>query len=324
MPTSATRSTAALLSRQIQLVCGKGGVGKSAVACALALHFVEQGHKTLLCQVDDPGDSHHRFLGLDPIPHDVTEVEPDLFVVNLNPEQALREYALMTLKFESVYATVFENPLVRRFLRFVPSLAELNMLGKIWFHAEERQGGADRPRFDRVVVDCPATGHGLGFLNVAQVVLDVSRAGPMAEKAKAMAATLRDPARTSLHVVTLPEEMPANETMELIEQVHQTNVAPLGMIAVNMVRDPLITPEASAALDALGTLNAPTQAQAGLHDVGDRRRVREALQAHQLQRLREYAADLPMIQLPLLLTTRFSRGELRRLAIHFERSGRPA
>ena len=97
--------------RQIHFVTGKGGVGKSLVSVALARRFVDAGDKTLLCQVH-ARDSHSSLLGIaGPVPDDLQEVAPGLMAVNLNPAQATREYALMTLKVEAIYKAVFENRL---------------------------------------------------------------------------------------------------------------------------------------------------------------------------------------------------------------------
>src|SRR5690349_8630613 len=118
---------ARLFERQLHFVSGKGGVGKSAVSVALALRFVGDGKKTLLVQVNAQ-DSHSRLLETAPITPELREVEKDLYVVNTTPADALREYALLTLKLELLYKAVFENPLTKTFLRFVPSMAELTML----------------------------------------------------------------------------------------------------------------------------------------------------------------------------------------------------
>lgn len=301
-----------LLGRQIHFVSGKGGVGKSAFACALALHFRERGDTVLLAQVN-AADSHQGLLGIDAVSDDVEEAEPGLFVVNTRPGQALREYALMTLKFEALYKAAFENRLTRQFLRFIPSLAELTMLGKLWFHAEEQRDDG-RPRFDRVVVDAPSTGHGLGFLRVSQIIRDIVRAGPMHEKTAEMARTFEDPARTALHVVTLPEEMPTNETLEFIAEARRTRAAPLGVLVINAVLRALLDERARTTVERLaGSATSSTGAAAALVDVLERRATREALVLEQIQRLVEAEREMPKLELPLLLTSSFGREEVELL-----------
>jgi anion-transporting ArsA/GET3 family ATPase len=304
------------LSRQLHFVSGKGGVGKSTVSCALALLFREQGHRVLLAQVHAPKDSHAHLLGWDEVPHEVEELEEGLFAVNATPENSLREYGLMTLKYEALYKVAFENRIMRSFLRFVPSLAELTMLGKLWFHAQEKRDDG-RPRFDRIVVDCPSTGHGLGFLRVSQIVRNVSRSGPLADKAAEMAAVIEAPERSALHVVTLPEDMPTNETLSFIAEVRRTGVAPLGHLMVNSVISPAFGPAVREELER-AVLAEPSDATSPaareLRGVVQRRLLRDELVTTQLERLREPDVGLDLIELPHLLRPSFGREEISLLA----------
>jgi anion-transporting ArsA/GET3 family ATPase len=291
-----------VLDRQLHYVCGKGGTGRSVVACALARAFARQGHRTLLAQANAP-DSHGPLLELkEPVGSEVREVERNFAVVDIEPAAAMKEYALMTLKFEAVYRTVFENRLTRAFLRFVPSLSELTIQGKIWFHCEDATGN---DRFDRVVVDCPATGHGIKLLRTAQVIRDASRVGPMAEKTEKMAALVADPARTAVHVVTLPEELPVNESFDLVAEVRRSAVAPLGMAVVNQLLPRLFDERCTAALGYLQQRPADDVALAHLFEVAGRRRQREAIERE--QRARVDALGLPVLELPHLFS-----GPLRR------------
>ena len=137
--------------------------------------------------------------------------------VNVTPHEAMREYGLMVLKFRTIYDAVFENRLVRYFLRVVPSLAELVMLGKILHEARAEERG--RPRWDLVIVDAPATGHAVQLLRVPAALVDTVPGGPLRHDAEWMQELLVDPARTSLAIVTLPEEMPVNEAIELDAEV---------------------------------------------------------------------------------------------------------
>lgn len=321
-PAPAPAPATDLFQRQIHFVSGKGGVGKSAVACALALWFRRQGLRVLLAQVN-AADSHAGLLGLPPVPDDVHQAEAGLFVVNTRPAQAMREYALMTLKFETLYRATFENRITRHFLRFIPSLAELTMLGKLWFHAEQRDEQG-RPLYERVVVDTAATGHGLGFVGVSQVIRDLVPIGPMHEKAKEMANTFEDAQRSALHIVTLPEAMPVQETLELVAEVRRRRVVPLGAALVNALPEPLVpealrtrlkaakTPLAGGSSPAAG--KEPGSAPDALIDVLTRRALREELAEGQLARLRSELSPLPLMTLPLLTAESFGRPQVEALA----------
>jgi anion-transporting ArsA/GET3 family ATPase len=287
-----------VLARQLHFVCGKGGVGKSVVACALARAFHDSGHSVLLVQVN-AADSHARLLASTPIGPELNEIEPRFTVVNATPAAALKEYALMTLRFEALYRTVFENRLTKAFLRFLPSLPELTMQGKIWHHAEERVN--ESARFERIVVDCPSTGHGLKFLRVARAIADASRVGPMADKTRLMRALVEDPRRTALHVVALPEELPVNEARDLVEQVRSQRTAPLGAVFLNQRLERMFDDDTERSLATARDIWSATgdRALAQLLDVADRRRGRERLEGEMRARLETLA--MPIVELPMLL-----------------------
>src|SRR5687767_13490541 len=135
----------ALHNKRLLVVSGKGGVGKSTVAASLGLSSARAGLKTLVCEVNAT-ERISTLLGHPPVGPDIAELEPNLFAVNVRPPEAMREYALMTLKFQSIYNAVFENRVVRYMLRFIPSVAELVLLGKILYHLQEEEDG--RPVWD--------------------------------------------------------------------------------------------------------------------------------------------------------------------------------
>src|SRR5262249_37549842 len=148
--------------------------------------------------------------------------------------------------------------------------------------------GDGRPRFDRIVVDCPSTGHGIKFLRVAQIVRDASRVGPMAEKTRMMADLVANPARTRLHIVALPEELPVNEARELVQQVRESRAAALGLVFFNQRLQRLFDDDAAAKIDAVstaaadldksGTVDRDDEALRDLVEVAKRRRQREQLE----------------------------------------------
>ena len=205
-----------LLDRRLLLVTGKGGVGKSTVAAALALRLASAGLRTLLCEVN-AGGRLGRMLEHPGVGPEVTAVEPNLSMVDLEPDASMREYVLSKIRLERVYRAVFENRMVRYFLRFVPSLAETVMLGKVLWHVRQ---WPDAPGgFDRIVLDLPATGHALTLLGVPQSLVTALPSGPMSSEADWMLELLTNPVLTSAVLVSLPEELPVNETLELAQSL---------------------------------------------------------------------------------------------------------
>lgn len=204
---------AGLLDKRLWVVSGKGGVGKSLVSSALALAAVRKGKRVLVAEVNAT-ERLSGLLGHERVGAEVRQVSENLWAVNVKPEEALHEYALLRLKSERIYRTVFGNRFVRYFLRFLPSIQETVMLGKILFHVKEEEHG--RPRFDVVIIDAPATGHAISFLGVPRTLAQTVPPGPLADEAKWMREMVEDPARTAAVLVALPEEMPVNETIELV------------------------------------------------------------------------------------------------------------
>lgn len=219
-----------LLRRRLVLLSGKGGVGKSLVGTALALAAAEQGRRALLVEIDAASEA-TRFLGAAPAGPAETEVRPGLFTVNLHPRGVMDEYVRHVLKVSLLADRVLRNPIYDRFLTAAPGLKELMILGKIMVLEQERLGWGRKPKYDLVVVDLPATGHGLSMLKVPIAAAKAAPVGPVGANARRILALLRDPERTALVIVAIPEEMAVVEAAQL----HETAVEDVGVTAVAAV-----------------------------------------------------------------------------------------
>ena len=275
------------------IVTGKGGVGKSTVSAALALLAARAGKRVLVCEVNAQ-ERIAPLLGAPRAGGAVREAVPGVFTVNVTPHEAMREYGLMVLKFKTIYDAVFENRLVRYFVRVVPSLAELVMLGKILHEVRAEERG--RPRWDLVIVDAPATGHAVQLLRVPSALLDTVPGGPLRHDAEWMQDLLVDPARTTLGIVTLPEEMPVNEAIELDAQVRSVLGIDRGALFVNAMPEVRFAPGETARLAALAVEPPPLGPAA---QAARLQSIRAAQAARYLDRARA-ALDLPTTVIPLL------------------------
>ena len=294
------------------LVTGKGGVGKSTVAAILGLLSARGGARTLVCELD----AHERIgpmLGHGPVGARVTRVEENLSLVNIRPSEALEEYGLMKLRFRTLYRLIFDNPLVASLVRFVPGMNDLLMLGKAFNHERETDERG-QPRWDRVIIDAPATGHGITFFRLPRIIRDAVPAGNMHREAADMWALLTDPQRTAVHLVALPEELPVQETRELRARLAGELGIPLGHLVINMLPS---TPFSADGAADFARLAEPTEPR--LHRLWTATRIRAgraaAAEKHAaaLRRL-----GLPVIELPQRPERLLDREGIEALATLFE------
>ncbi len=284
---------------KLVIVTGKGGVGKTSVAAALAQAHAKSGRRVLvaLCNVKE---SLSGLLGSEPIDWQVRRVAQNIWGVNMDPERCVEEYGAMTLHSKALFALLFNNKFLRTFLRAIPGLHEWAMLGKVWWHTTElRENGAFA--YDLVILDAPATGHGLDMLRVPKVIVEVVPPGILRRDAEKAWALFQDPLRCQVVVVTVPEEMPTTETLELAGAMQGELRIPVGRLVINSVSAPLFSQAERAAVGAEVPVFPGSEGllAGGLRAAARERCERETRQAHQMKRLAE-GLNLPTTYLPLL------------------------
>jgi anion-transporting ArsA/GET3 family ATPase len=222
-----------VFDKQLIIIGGKGGVGRTTVALALGTTLARHGRRVLVTHAR----SKQRLANLLGCPHvgeQICAVEENLWAVNMNPTAAIREIGMMVLRFKTLYNAVLENKLVKHFLRAVPALEQYSMLGKAWFHTTEKLADG-RPKYDTVIFDGPATGHLINMLRIPQVILDTVPSGPLIRDAEKAQQLLSDARRAMMWIVTLAEEMPVSETLDLHRAATQELGIHVGGIIVNQL-----------------------------------------------------------------------------------------
>jgi anion-transporting ArsA/GET3 family ATPase len=206
-------SQSALFDRPLLFVQGKGGVGKSTVALALAKVLSER-HRTLLISIEDP---------LRPA-YEVQKLSATLDHLNNEATAAFEEYAGRKIGAPNLVKVFLQNRFMRYVAKAAPGIRELVLIGKIWFETRN---------YARVVVDMPATGHGLTMFQSLFNWGSLFTGSPLAKDAGAMIATLSDPKTVGHVIVSLPEEMPLVESLELRGQIRRIFPAAESALVVN-------------------------------------------------------------------------------------------
>lgn len=233
---------AGLFEHRLIIVSGKGGVGKTTISATLGLLSARQGLKTLLCEIEQG----RRLAKLFDIPENAGKTPIPLKTDNLHylfidPESALEEYMAIYVRFKALYSPIINSPLMNYFLKAAPGFKELLTIGKIWWEEQLIERRQKRHKWDLLIVDAPATGHGISFMGVSQATMNMVRVGPIKAQAQRMVEALQDPRRTCLVIVTIPEEMPAKETKMLADRSRTGLGINLGPIIVNAVPQEVIS-----------------------------------------------------------------------------------
>jgi hypothetical protein len=189
------------------------------------------------------------------------------------------------------------------------------MLGKVWFHTTEVEDG--RPKWDQVILDGPATGHLITMLQIPQAILDAVPEGPLTRPAEAAVQLLRDPRRCAMSIVTLAEDLPSNEAIELSRKATETLGVTLGPLVVNALYPPrFVTGVSARALAALPE-NVDDDGLQPLVTSARTAARRRALNDRYLERLRR-ELPVPQAHLPYLFTAEFGPKAVEDLATRLE------
>ena len=300
-----------LLGRRLLVVTGKGGVGKSTIAAALALVAATRGRRVLVVDVDAKGTIADRFeagaIGFKP-----REVMPGISLMAMDTEASLAEYMRLNLRVPIIGRL---GPLARA-LDFVataaPGVREILTIGKVcWEVRESIEGPAG---WDLVIVDAASTGHVIAQLGAADAIGELVAVGPVRGQTAWMSELLADPAITALNVVTTPEEMPVAETIDLVRRARTELNVPLGAVIVNRVLPELFTRDDEQIFEALSTVPMLDQLVArvgpGATTVMDAARLAVAMRRSRIEHLNRLRAevDLPTLFVPYL----FARSQGRR------------
>jgi anion-transporting ArsA/GET3 family ATPase len=301
---------ALLRDRRLLYVTGKGGVGKTTVAASLGLAAAEAGRRTIVVEVAEQDRVSRAFRRHGVVPETEVELAPNLWAITIDPQRALEEWLARQIGGAGL-RVLARSSAFGYFVAAAPGAKELITIAKVWELASPQRWDRSGRTYDLVVVDAPASGHGLAMLTTPRTFGEIARVGPIRRQATKVRDLLADPERTGYVAVALPEEMPVNETLELERRLPEAVGPALEAIVVNGM-----WPERFSAADA--------EAMRAVAD--GRGDVRAALAAYEraraqrshLRRLKR-ATSAHVVTLPYLFESEIGLPEYERLGSRLAR-----
>jgi anion-transporting ArsA/GET3 family ATPase len=300
----------ALLDRRLIFVTGKGGVGKTTVAAALGLVAARTGKRVVVCEVAAQ-ERITSIFGMPPTGFAEVELESGLSAFSANPDDSIREWLNYQLHSRTLAGLLGGSRIFQYLAAAAPGLAEMVTIGKLWELAQLERKTPRAAPYDLVIVDAPATGHGLALLRAPRTFSEIARVGPIHRQAETIDAFIHDPALTAVVAVALAEEMPVSETIDVERRLDETLELTLDRVLVNAM-----LPERVKAADAERLRSVEGASPQRQRAIAAHETVRA--QRSQLARLRR-GVDAPLLTLPHLLTADVGRPDLDRLAAELER-----
>ena len=297
-----------LLDRQMLFVTGKGGVGKTVVAAALALACERSGRRTIVCEVG--GQSRiPALLGAEAgVPGEEVRIGDGLFATTIEPYKVMEEWIGRILGSQRLTGLLMRSNFFRAFAEAAPGGMELGTTVKTWELAQAKRWDKKRRGYDTVIVDGPAMGHALGMLRTPKTFADIARVGPIASQSERVREWLGDPKQTAYVAVALPAELPVSETIDLGGRLRRAIGRRLETVVANGVLPDRFTEEEVAAVTRLAPESDVARAVHGAD-------VRAGNQHEHLARLTE-EVKAPVIELPFLFAPRLDRSHVEELADH--------
>jgi anion-transporting ArsA/GET3 family ATPase len=315
-----------VFDRDLLVVTGKGGVGKSTLASAVGLLAADRGLRTIVVEVGEQARLPALFGALAPETGVETELQEGLSSISIDPDRALMEW-LQALGGRVSGRVLSSSSTFQYFAAAAPGAKELVSMVKIWELTQGKRWRGSGPGYDLVVLDAPASGHALGMLDSPRTFGAIARVGPIAGQAERLRKLLEDPARSSYFAVAHATEMAITETLELQDRLHDQLGRDLHAVVVNGVLPQRFTGPELERLSPLGETETGSKtarrqggaaaiersAVAAARAVSERARF----QHNQLARLRRRKFEV--IGVPFQFTAELDLAAVRRIAEQLQR-----
>jgi len=299
-----------LADKRLLFVAGKGGVGRTTVALALGIAAARRGKRTIVAEMGGQALGASAFGRARARPGAEVALDGTLHAISLDVRTAMDEY--LHARAGRLGDLLGASRAFGAFVAATPGMRELLTVGKVWELAQDARRVEGGERYDLVIADAPATGHAIATLRTPRTFAEIARVGPIAHQGRTIDATLRDAAFTGVVAVSLPEEMPVNETLVLQRALRDAPGLELGALVVNACLPRRLGPRQAASVRRALERTSESVAHAALRSALSEH-VRASVQREQVERVAAEAGMTP-VELPYLFGPALEREELERLA----------
>jgi anion-transporting ArsA/GET3 family ATPase len=293
---------------ELAFLTGKGGVGKTTVALAAALAAARDGRRVVLCEVAGQARAAGLYGVEAPRPGREVQLEDGLWSTTIDPVVALEEWAGRQIGSRRLVGLLTHSNAFAAFVNAAPGARELVAITKAWELGQPERWVKGMAGYDLVVLDGPASGHGVGMLRTPHTFAEIARVGPIATQARKVVALLEDPVRSALVAVALPAELSVSETLDLEHRVAGAVGRPLDAVVVNGV-----VPRRFSSADVDRLLSRDGDVPGPVVAAARRQHGQASTQQGQLRRLRRHSSA-HVTTLPYVASPHLGLAEVRALA----------
>jgi len=303
-----------LLDRRLVVVTGKGGVGRTTVAGALALVAARAGKRVIVAEVTKQEHLSRPFRR-EGVGYSETELAENFYAISIDPEHALEEYLGKQVP-GLLSGALLHNRIFEYFVAAAPGVRELTTIGKAWELSQQQRKYGSGKAYDLVILDAPASGHGVAMLQAPRTFAEIARVGPIRRRADGIHEFLGDPKRTGVVSVALPQEMPVNETIEFRRKLEDEMGMATDAVVVNQLLPERFSAEEAERIEAVNGSHGSEEVASALRAaLSEHRRAKS--QRAQLRRLKKEVGDV--VTLPFMWDPELTLDDLNRLADELER-----
>lgn len=303
-----------LFSSRLLFVMGKGGVGKTTISIALAMAAARLGKKILLAEVGD-SDAVGRIFHEAVLAENPRELTSNIWGARIDPRMELEAYVRTHVSPGFIAGKIIRSRLFDYLFEAAPGLKEVMSLGRLW-RWETNILNLPDAAFDLIIVDAPATGHALSLLRLPDTLIKMIRIGPVANQIRKLQGLLKDHRKTRLVFVSLPEELPINETVELYSAAKDSLEMEIAATFINGVYPRMFSPDEAGrikSLDDQHRASGDSMEKRLLSSAADLLRRCQAQQKH-IELIRA-AATSHIQEVPFCFTSDLSLADIRELSL---------